>query len=182
MTASLVLTVIGDDRPGLVESVSEVVEGHGGNWLESRMARLSGKFAGIVQIEVSAAESARLERALGELCSRGLHVVVESAGDPGPGLDQRGWHRLTLDVVGQDRPGIVKSISHVLAERGVNVEELDTDRRSAPMSGQMLFHAKARLRLPPEVSLDELHGALERVAADLMVDLRLLDATTPTPS
>ena len=48
----LVLTLIGSDRPGLVEAVAEVIAGHGGNWLESRMAHLAGKFAGILRVEI----------------------------------------------------------------------------------------------------------------------------------
>ncbi len=46
--ADLVLTLIGPDRPGLVEAVAEPIAAHGGNWLESRMAHLAGQFAGIV--------------------------------------------------------------------------------------------------------------------------------------
>jgi glycine cleavage system regulatory protein len=140
----LVLTLIGPDRPGLVEAVAEVVAAHGGNWLESRMARLAGKFAGILRIEVSADKAAALQAALAELDARGLKVVGEpSGGDDG--------HRRThprLELVGLDRPGIVREISQLLANSGANVEELSTDRTSAPMSGEMLFQAKAGCACP----------------------------------
>jgi glycine cleavage system regulatory protein len=81
---------------------------------------------------------------------------------------------LSLDLVGQDRPGIVKEISHALAERGVNLEELETECESAPMSGEILFKAHATLRAPADVDLDTLQSDLEAIAQDLMVELSLV--------
>ena len=176
--ADLVLTLIGPDRPGLVEAVAEVVASHGGNWLESRMAHLAGKFAGILRVEIAADQATALQTALGELESRGLKVVGESSGEPGsqptPG------RTLVLELVGLDRPGIVREISQLLANGGANVEELATDRSSAPMSGEMLFHAKARVRLPGDADLTGLRSALERLASDLLIELRLVETALET--
>jgi glycine cleavage system regulatory protein len=77
--------------------------------------------------------------------------------------------------VGQDRPGIIRDLSRALAARRVNVEELLTSCSSAPMSGEVLFEAKADLRIPQDVSLDELRETLETIATELMVDLTLDD-------
>jgi glycine cleavage system regulatory protein len=168
----LVLTLIGPDRPGLVEAVAEVVTAHGGNWMESRMAHLVGNFAGILHIEVSADKAAALQAALAELDSRGLKVVGEPSGEAGAATTGR---TLDLELVGLDRPGIVREISQLLASSGANVEELSTDRTSAPMSGEMLFRAKARVRLPSNADLASLRTALERLASDLMIEIRLVE-------
>src|SRR5579864_2307784 len=169
MQRLLVMTVIGQDRPGLVESVANIVAEHGGNWLESRMSRLGGYFAGIVRVEVPAEKERPLTEALKHLDARGLTVVVHSD-EP-----QSGAARQTniLDIVGQDRPGIVRQISHTLAQFGVNVEELHTECASAAMSGETLFKAKAVLNVPPSCDVSKLRNELERIAADLIVEISL---------
>jgi glycine cleavage system regulatory protein len=169
MQASLVMTVIGADRPGLVDSVAQLVADHGGNWLESRMSRLGGQFAGILRVSVPTEQRAALTDTLRDLEARGLRVVVHDDVAAPPAT---GELRL-LEVVGHDRPGIVRQISRVLAERRVNVEELSSEVASAPMSGELLFKAKATLRLPESLSPDSLQQALEWIAADLIVEISL---------
>lgn len=172
--SDLVLTLIGPDRPGLVEAVAEVVAAHGGNWLESRMAHLAGKFAGILRIEVSAEKATKLKDALAELGAQGLKVVGEAAGGVAAVATGR---TLDLELVGLDRPGIVREISQLLSSSGANVEELATDRTSAPMSGEMLFEAKARVRLPSSADLAKLRAALERLASDMTIEIRLVETS-----
>jgi len=168
----LVLTLIGADRPGLVEAVADVVASNGGNWLESRMAHLAGKFAGILRIEVPADKAEAVLAALANLESRGLKV----GGEPASAADTTTAGRsLDLELVGLDRPGIMREISQLLASSGANVEELSTDRMSAAMSGEMLFVAKARVRLPTNADLASLRMALERLANDLMVEIKLVE-------
>jgi glycine cleavage system regulatory protein len=174
--ASLVLTVIGPDRPGLVEAVSETVAAHGASWLESRMAHLAGQFAGLLRVSVAEDRADALSAALQALHGRGLRVIVAPAA--GERTDLSG-PRLRLDLVGLDRPGIVREIAHALAERGINVEELESRTSSAPMSGETLFHVEAWLRLPPDVGAEALRGALEKLADELMVELSLSDPGDP---
>jgi glycine cleavage system regulatory protein len=168
----LVLTLIGPDRPGLVEAVAEIVASHGGNWLESRMAHLAGQFAGILRIEVAEDKTKAVLDGLATLADRGLRVVGEPSREEPKAAAGRS---LVLELVGLDRPGIVREISQLLANGGANVEELATDRSSAPMSGEMLFHAKARVRLPSDADLANLRAALERLASDLMIEIRLVE-------
>ena len=176
--AHLVLTVIGPDRTGLVEALAAPVAAHGGSWLESRMARLAGQFAGILRIEVPDRSAQALADALAALGERGLDVVVRTA----PAAEDRpGARAMLLDVVGTDRPGIVREISRALAERGVNIEELATDRPVAAMTAETLFTARARVRVPARVDPAELRDRLERVASDLMVEVRLADDGQPAP-
>src|SRR5512142_2859395 len=122
--ADLVLTLIGPDRPGLVEAVAEPIAAHGGNWLESRMAHLAGQFAGILRVEVPDANAAALAAALRALETQGLRLTLETG--PGAAAPAARPTRV-VELVGLDRPGIVREISRVLAERGVNIEELVTD-------------------------------------------------------
>ena len=171
MSVSLVLTAIGDDRPGLVESLSQAVADHEGSWQESHMARLAGKFAGILRVEVPTDRAASLEAALRQLEATGLQIVVE-ASHHGAGGEARSLH---LELIGLDHPGIVRDISHVLTARGINVDELSTELTNAPMSGELLFKAAVQLRLPAEASIDELRDTLEALANDLMVDITLDD-------
>lgn len=178
MTIFLVLTVLGDDRPGLVESLSYAIATHGGNWLESRMARLAGKFAGILRASVPQANAEALTQALRGLEAQGLRVMLDWSSAAAPGRDYR-W--LTLDLIGTDRPGIIRDISQVLAWRGINIDELNTEYTSAPMSGEMLFKATAQLRVPLDVTLTELQENLERLAHDLMVDITLEDMSAKAP-
>lgn len=163
------MTVIGKDRPGLVESVSNIVAEHGGNWLESRMSRLGGYFAGIVRVEVPAQSGRPLADALKHLHTHGLTVVVHSDQDQIVAARQTN----ILEIVGQDRPGIVRQISHTLAKFGVNVEELHTECTSAAMSGETLFKARAVLNVPPSCDVSKLREELERIAGDLIVEISL---------
>ena len=168
----LVLTLIGPDHPGIVDSVSEVVAAHDGNWLESRMAHLAGKFAGVLCVEVADEQAAALEEALGRLAVSGLRVIVERSA-PVEGPRQ---HAMEIELLGVDRPGLVHEISALLAAHRINVEELATDRRAAAHSGDQMFHAHVRVIIPETVDATTVRLGLERLAGDLMVEIRLAEA------
>jgi len=172
MRISLVMTVVASDRPGLVDAISTVIAGRDGNWLESRMSRLGGQFAGILRIDIPAERKAGLTAALEALDVEGVHVSVHS---DSPSQIAEGEVR-TLEVVGHDRPGIVQQISRALALHGVNVEELTSEVRSAAMSGEPLFRAAATVRLPEGCDANRLQSELEKIAADLIVEVSWLQA------
>jgi glycine cleavage system regulatory protein len=167
--ATLVLTVIGDDRAGLVSALADVVADHGGNWERSQMAELAGKFAGIVMVTVPDQQVDALAAALEPLHGL-LDVMVQRADGPG---EHESVTRLELELMGTDRPGIVHDISHVLAEHGVNIEVLETATRDAPMTGGRLFEATAVLEVPASTDVEALRTSLEALANELMVDLDL---------
>lgn len=167
MTTSLVLTVIAPDKPGLVELISNTIATHQGNWLESSMSRLAGKFAGILTVSVPEANSPALIDALSALETQGLKIVAEVSHEPA--ADQR--KALTLELVGHDKAGIVRDLSQALASRHINVERLSTELVSGSMSAEELFKAQADLLAPADTDLDELQEALEAIASDLMVDI-----------
>jgi glycine cleavage system regulatory protein len=172
MPTALVLTVIADDRPGIVEKIADRILTAGANWEESRMARLAGKFAGLLRVSVDEAHADALAASLTALSAEGLTVVVErTAGAAAPA-----FRAFRLDLVGNDRAGIVRDISRVLARQGVNIDELETDVTSAPMTGETLFRARAHVRVPAAVTIVSLRAQLESLAGELMVDLALEDA------
>jgi glycine cleavage system regulatory protein len=170
MQLPLVMTLIGPDRTGLVETVACVVAEHGGNWLESRMCRLGGEFAGILRIEIPADKKSALLDALQKISD--LSVTIHSHETKTPSARTR---QAKLDIVGHDRPGIVREITGALARAGVNVEEFSSEVASAPMSGEALFKANARLQLPEHCNLAELKTELEKIAADLLIDVSFVE-------
>jgi len=187
MRTTLLLTVVGEDRTGLVESLAKRIADAGGNWEESRLARLAGQFSGIVVVTVEASRADALTAALRELEATGFwvtaRVIPPQAPQAGaaPRQDSRGeaiaahaaggaGSRVRLAVTGSDRPGIVRDVCRRLAARGVNVEELESNVRSAPMSGEAMFVARARLLVPPHVALGDVQTDLEALANELMVD------------
>jgi glycine cleavage system regulatory protein len=171
MIESLVMTIIAADRPGLVDRVAACVADHGGNWLESRMCHLGGRFAGIARVEVAVEKLTALKRALHGLEADGLRIVVESG--RGEAQAAAPGQAATLELVGNDRPGILRTVTGVLAGHGVNVEELSSECVSAPMGGGELFQARARVLVPAGVKLEKVRADLEKIATDLMVDLNL---------
>lgn len=168
--ALFVITVFGDDRPGVISALSGPVTRHDGNWERSQLARLAGKFAGIVEVSVPDERYAALVAELTALEDQGLHVTVEGE-DPTEGQEAEG-EELLLELLGNDHHGIVAEISAVLAEHGISIEELHTEVREAPMAGGHLFEARAVLVAPTEET-DALRAALEGLADELMVDLTL---------
>lgn len=169
MAKTLVLTFIADDRPGVVDRLSETVAAAGGNWLESRMAHLAEKFAGVARVEIPGGKVASLKTALTALDEEGFHLMVEEAAEDAAPAGPL----LNLDLVGPDHPGILRDISHCLTEHGVSVEEIETDIRGAPMGGGSLFYARARVRAPARLGEEQLRHALEALAGALMVDITL---------
>jgi glycine cleavage system regulatory protein len=168
MQNPLVMTIMGMDRTGLVESMARVIAEHGGNWLESRMCRLGGKFTGILRVDVPKENEQALILALRGLHAQGLDVAIYSdQTQPFP----KSGRIATLALVGQDRPGIIHQISTALANQKINVEELETECFSAPMSGEMTFKAFARLHIPEECIVSDLRTELENIGSELMVDI-----------
>jgi glycine cleavage system regulatory protein len=168
MQNSLVMTVIGKDRTGLLRSLARLIAENGGNWLESRMCRLGGEFAGILRIHVSKDRELALVQALRALETEGLTFIIRKDETTAGAGNMR---NASLSLVGQDRPGIIYKITAALARQNINVEELETECSSAPMSGEMIFKAMARLQVPESCALPELRRDLEEIGSELMVEI-----------
>lgn len=169
MKASLVITLIGADRPGLVNALAARAAACGANWLESSMAQLAGKFAGIVRLEIEAAEAGKLEASLRALEAEGFRLTIER----GAAAETAASRAISLQLLGHDRPGIVREISAVLARHGASISRLETACENASFSGEPLFRARVEVQLPPAVEPDVLQAELEALANELMVDISL---------
>ena len=169
----LVLTFVGDDRPGLVNAISERIAACDATWLESRSARLAGKFAGILLVSVPDARAAELQSSLRLVETAGLHLTVEQGASTE--AEKPSGRFLKLDLLGNERPGIVRDVTQALTRFGVNIEEFASDLESAPFTGVEMFRATARLRAPDGLGIEDLRKALERLAGEIMVDLAVAD-------
>jgi glycine cleavage system regulatory protein len=169
---TLVLTVVGDDRVGLVKALADVVTSNGGNWERSHLAELAGTFAGVVLVTVPDRQAERLQAALAPLEGL-LDVSVRSAAaEP---VEVAGRRQVRLDLLGNDRPGIVAAVSGVLARHGLGVADLQTATRAAPMAGGLLFEASAVVTVDSEESLDAVRTALEELATEILVDVSVVE-------
>ena len=173
---SLVVTLIGPDRPGMVNAVSDKATAHGANWTDSLMANFAGQFAGIVQLDVPPARCDALTSALRSLESPDLHITVAVAGGSLPAAATR---RVTLDLLGHDRPGIIQTISSQLARHGVGIDKLSTRIASGAMSGEQMFQMQAALTVPATLDAGDLQKDLEGIANELMVDITFDTAGNP---
>lgn len=170
--ASLILSVVGSDRPGLTEALAGAVLSAGGNWLESHLSRLGGLYVGSVLVELEADRVEALREAVRAVDARGLEVRIAPAVEA-PGAAGEALH---FSLVGQDRPGIVRQVTAVLSGLDVNIETFETRISAEAYSGAPLFNMEARLRLPPGLQAAGVQAALEAISAEIMIDISL----TPT--
>jgi glycine cleavage system regulatory protein len=167
MTTSLVLTFMGRDRPGLANAIAQAITAAGGNWLESRVASLADKFAGIVLVSVPEPNVADLSAALRSLDDVGLRITVEFSRTAPL---RTGSKILELNLVAQDRPGIVRDVTQALHQLGANIEAFSSDIESAPFTGETMFRATARIRVTEEIMPEEVQMTLEQLPDEIIVD------------
>ena len=168
MNTSIVLTVISEDHPGIIEIVSKALKKHDGNWTQSSMSSLAGQFAGILLASVPNNSVNACLVDLQGLESKGLHIIAHVSGQEDGTEDVQQYG---LKLVGNDRPGIVHDITRVLAGHKVSVADFETSVEGASMGGGELFKARAQLLVPESSDIFALESELEDIANDLMVDI-----------
>lgn len=172
MANTIILTVIGSDRPGLVDDLATMVNKHGGNWLESRMTRLSSNFAGIVRVSVPEANHKALEGDIQSLGCANCQLIIEQEIKAGSDETLR---ELSLEIIGPDHPGIVQDISHALAEKKIGINEISTDCQDGAMSSERIFSAEINIAIPTSMPVDSIREQLEELANQLFVDITMDD-------
>lgn len=165
---TLILTVAGSDRPGLVAAVADVVDAHGGNWETSRLAELAGVFAGVIEVSVAPDRADALRTAIAAL--DGLLTVAVHTGDAEADAEPQA---ISLQILGNDRPGIVREVSAVLSAHRLSIDDMTTATRDAAMAGGRLFEASVAADLPADADVEALRADLERLAAEIQVDITL---------
>ncbi|MBK4739124.1 formyltransferase family protein [Noviherbaspirillum pedocola] len=167
---SLVVSIIGPDRPGIVSLVAERAQRYGANWAASRMTRMAGDFAGMVHLEVPRQQADALESTLRALEANGLRVTVARSDAATVPASLRS---VELELVGEDRIGIVSSVTRILAERGVSIENIHTETVRSGISGKQTFKIGAHLLAPATVDINALRLELGALASEMMVDIAL---------
>ena len=174
MITKVILSAVGSDRPGLTQSLADAVLAAGGNWLESHLSRLGGKYVGSVLVEIEEDKLTALEGQIRDVDVAGLHVSIVAAGEE-PATPA---HLISIELVGQDRPGIVREVTAILANLSVNIEDFWSGTENSSWSGERLFRATARLSIPADTSFEQVRAALEAISGEIMVDLTI----TPPPA
>ncbi|WP_100643924.1 glycine cleavage system protein R [Alteromonas facilis] len=162
---SLVITLIGEDKPGLVDTLAKAVRNHGGNWQASRFAHMAGQFAGFVEVTIAESSADELVSALNALPNLSIQMVNVKAPESKP---SRIVH---FSVMGNDKTGIVSEITSILQQFAVNIQKFSSECVSAPNWGNLMFQAEFTVALPDDVDLDAIQQALEDIANDLVVDI-----------
>lgn len=168
---TLIITLLSNDQPGIVKQVADIIKQYEGNWLDSRMAQLGGKFAGILRVAVADSHLEQLKAALLDLSTSGIQLLVDQASD----LSATQAKRLNFELVGADRPGIVSEISQAFSEKSINIDELETRCSSMPWSGEPLFEASGTLLAPEGADTDDLLDQLTVIEDKLGVDIKLTE-------
>lgn len=169
LTTSLVVSVVGPDRPGIVRKVSDCAQTATVNWADSHMTSMAGQFAGMVHLQVSPDDAETVMAALRKLEDDGLQITIaRSDARPVPA----GRRLVRLELAGPDRPGIVRRLSTALAERGVSIENLDTEIVGKDNEPHV-FKVQAQLVVPTALADEVLRSTLESVGNELMVDIAL---------
>lgn len=166
MTTRVILSVAGSDRPGLTQTLANAVLAANGNWLESHLSRLGGTYVGSVLVALDPANLAVLEDHIRAVDASGLRVSVVPAGDTPDAQGTPLW----VELVGQDRPGIVREVTTVLSELAVNIERFSTGTENSAHSGELLFRMNALVTIPQDRSADDIQAALEAISGEIMVD------------
>ena len=173
MNRTLILSILSDDKPGIVETLANTISEHHGNWLESRLSNLAGKFAGILEVSVPETYMAELQQSLAELAPKGIAVTASEV----VSQDTAAPHKaLQFNLVGNDRPGIIRELSQTFAAHHINLDELHTDCTSMPWSGDPMFTARGIIHLNENVDEDQLNDTLDEIADELGVDIELEEA------
>lgn len=162
---SLVMTLIGTDKTGLVDTLAKTVKRFDGNWQGSRLAHMAGQFAGFVEVAVPQANADDLVDAISALPDLTIHMVTVKDQQQAP------QQIANFSIMGNDKPGIVSEITAVLQQFDINIMKFSSECVSAPNWGSLMFQAEFSVALPEGADSDDIQDALEAIANDLVVDI-----------
>lgn len=170
MQSHIVFTFMAPDKLGLLETLAATVSQHDGSWLESKLARLGGQFTGIVRAAVPADKTAALTTELEKLQDENFVITLHTEE---PYTTEKARSIRSVEVLGNDRPGIVHELSRAFSKWDINVEQLNSEIRSAPMSAERLFDAEVEIAVPADLDAEQFEDELEQIANELDLDIGL---------
>jgi glycine cleavage system transcriptional repressor len=147
----LVISALGEDRPGIVKSLTRPVTELGVNILDSRMTILGGEFAILMMVEGSWDTIAKLETQLPAQQEK-LGLTILTRRTDGQRQEQ---HTLpyTVNVVALDHPGIVSHLAEFFSNRNINIQDLYTDSYRAAHTGTPMFTATLSVNIPGNIAI-----------------------------
>jgi glycine cleavage system transcriptional repressor len=176
MRSTVVFTLTGPDRVGIVEEVSEILVGLSCNVETSRMARLGGEFAILMAVSVPAEKHVDLEGAFQPLVAQGYRVCA-SGGSVPSGLDAPHAATYRIVVTGADHEGIVHEIARGLSGAGINIESMETGTVNSSITGTPLFTMSALVAVPADIADSPWIETLEEAGNQAGVDITVSPAT-----
>lgn len=179
MNIHRLISVISDDKPGIVDAIAEKIADVNGSWLESRLSKLAGKFAGVIRVTLDEAQAEALEASLATLTDRGIWIKLEPIASSASRSEN--LKIAYVHLLGPDRPGIVRELSKALVKNHINLANLETSISSMPYSGDPLFEASGELEIPANVDLQEFHDTLNSIGDALALDIELSEHPIDTP-
>lgn len=163
----IIFTLVGSDKPGLISDLAKTVYEMGGNWLGSNFSHMAGHFAGFVQVDLPLEKHQALIERLSQHPDLKIHLL------PGMTAHQEEQQSVIIDIMGNDKTGIVQELTQILSQFNLNIVKFDSCLETAPNWGGELFKARAIITVAADFDLETLRDKLESVANDLMVDIEI---------
>ena len=162
----IIISAFGADKPGIVSHLTGTITSHGGNIEESRMVKLGTDFTTMILVSVSAEWTESLTVALGGI--QGLQISIQKTS---PFSMDATIPQCEIHLTGADNEGLVYKVAARLAEKGINIEEMETGTENAPISGTILFTMTARVS-HLELDIPRLDNDMNELADKLGVEIR----------
>jgi len=161
------MTATGFDRPGIVSEISGIITSHGGNVEESRMSKMGSDFAIIMFVTISKDWEESLEVALQSIKNLTITTKCTKSYKPSD------YNKYQIDLKGADNEGIVKVLSEYLADKSINIIEMNSHISPAPVTGAPLFNLNSIISIPEDIIIEEIDAELEAISSKLGVELML---------
>ncbi|MGV6825559.1 MAG: glycine cleavage system protein R [bacterium] len=150
----LVISSLGKDHPGIVDSLSRAISDLDCNIADSRMTVLGGDFAVLLMVEGPWNQLAKLEDQLPEL-QRKLNLTIISDRTEARKPTEEVLPYL-VEVVSLDHPGIVHQLASFFSQRNINIEDLNTTSYAAPHTGTPMFAVTISVGIPARMQIADL--------------------------
>lgn len=171
MSNYLVMSALGQDRPGIVNQLSKAILDNGCNVEDSRMTVLGGEFALILMVSGGWDAIAKLEGQMPSLQDElGLTIIARRTEER---TSATGLVPYEIDVVSMDHPGIVHDVAEFFSNRNINIEEMNTGSYAAAHTGTPMFSLKMTIAAPADIPIGQLRDDFAEFCDDLNLDAAL---------
>lgn len=171
MTTKLVISALGEDRPGIVDQLSNILYNHELNIEDSRMTVLGGEFAVLLLVSGEASAIESLHAQVDEIeQTLGMRLLLKATSEARPAENTVPY---SVEVASLDHPGIVHKLSSFFSSRNINIVNLQTERYAAPHTGSPMFALHMTIGIPAEISIAQLRETFTDFCDELNLDAEL---------